>query len=199
LQFGAYSTDPAGAASTSDCSDFEQSAIGAAVTTAVGVLVGAVVGVLVGAVVGVLDGAVVGVFVGAVTVVAVLIAARANEKFAAALFQLKSVPQPGENTPMVIVYEPSAAPAGTCQLEEYLMLCPAVNAWLSQACWKTLADEALCTSTSTSTLEALLLVTDELIEIVWPGASVLGDNVAPLLKVDAGAGAVVDDVDAVAV
>jgi hypothetical protein len=62
-----------------------------------------------------------------------------------------------------------------------------------------LTHEASYTSTSTSALEVRLLVIDELIEIVWPGAGAVGDNVALLVKVDAGAVEAVEAIDAVAV
>ena len=60
--------------------------------------------------------AVFGTLVGAGVLVAGV--AEDTENTTAALFQVSSVPQPGVNTPILTVYAPDAAVAGTCQVLE---------------------------------------------------------------------------------
>ena len=58
---------------------------------------------------------------------------------------------------------------------------PALNTWLSQNCWKTLTNAESYTSTSTSTVEAWLLVTEDVIDSLWPGDTLVGSAVALLV------------------
>jgi len=90
----------------------------------------------------------------------------------------------------MMVYVPCAAVVGTCQADEYVCVWPALNAWLSQNCWKTFTDEESYTSTSTSTVDVWLLVTVDVIDTVWPEAALVGAAVALLVYVAAGTVAV---------
>ena len=82
----------------------------------VGVLVGTTV--LVGVGVAVLVGFGVAVLVGFAVLVAVATAAAETENVPAAPFQFLTEPQPGANTPIIVVYVPAVgAVAGTCHFE----------------------------------------------------------------------------------
>jgi hypothetical protein len=64
-------------------------------------------------------------------------AAEVTENAPALPFQLKSVPHPGEKTPTATAYGPLVAVVGTDHELANVRVWPALNVWLSQACWKT--------------------------------------------------------------
>jgi hypothetical protein len=96
----------------------------------------------------------------------------------AELFQYCSAPQPVLNTPILTVYTPVGALAGTAQLALNERGWPATNAWLSRMVCDTWIPDGLYSSMSTSALPEVGEVTEAVTAAVVPATTEDGETVA---------------------